>query len=71
MNVPGKYESVVRQVIRDLFLEKKKVPTLDNILAKLKSLNASDVVQHNLFDDQLVPREEELIWPWGRTTLYR
>ena len=71
LNVPEKYESVVLQVIRDLFLEKKKVPTLDNILTKLKSLNVSDVVRHNLFDDQLVLREEELIWPWSRTTLYR
>ena len=71
MGVSEKYESVVRQVIRDLFLEKKKVPSLDNILTKLRSLNVSDVVHHNLFDDQVVPAEEETIWPWGRTTLYR
>ena len=70
-NVPENYESAVCQVIRDLFLEKKKVPTLDNILTKLNSLNASDVVQHNLFNDQLAPLEEELIWPWGRSTPYR
>ena len=44
MNVSEKYESVVRQVIRDSFLEKSKVPTLDNILTKIKSLNVSDTV---------------------------
>ena len=59
MSVSEKYESVVvRRVIRDLFLEKKKVPTLDNILTKLKSLNVSDVVHHNLFDDQFVPAKK-------------
>ena len=51
VNVPEKCESVLRQVIRDLFLEEKKVPTLDNILTKLKRLNSSEAVQHNLFDD--------------------
>ena len=50
MNVPEKCESVVHQVIRDLFLEEKKVPTLGNILTKLKRLNSSEAVQHNLFD---------------------
>ena len=71
MNVGKKYESVVRQVIRNLFLEKKEVPTLDSVLTKLKGLNLSDVVQHNLFDDHFVPAEEEKIWTWVRTTLYR
>ena len=58
-------------VIRDLLAEKNKVPTLGYILTKLKSLNVSDVVQHNLFDDQLVTEEQQTIWVWGRTTLYR
>ena len=63
MNFLEKYENVVRQVSRDLFLEKSKVPTLDNILTKLKGLNVSEVVQHNLFGDQLVPEEEGTICP--------
>ena len=71
MNLSEKYESVVHQVIRDLSLEKSKVSTPDNILTKLKSLNVSDAVQHNLFNGQLVPEEEETICSWGRNTLYR
>ena len=59
MNVPKKYDSVDRQVVRDLLLEKKKVRTLDNILTKIKSLNVSDPVQRNLVDNQIVPGEEE------------
>ena len=58
-------------VIRDLFAEKNKVPTLGYIRTKLKSLNISGMAQHNLFDDQLVTEEQQTIWVWGRTTLYR
>ena len=46
------------QIIRDLFLEKKKVPTLDNILTKLKSINVSDVVQNNLFEINLFQQKK-------------
>ena len=52
-----KYESVVSHVIRDLFMEKRTNSTLENIVT------ASDVAQHNLVDDRLIPGEEEEIKP--------
>ena len=69
MGVSEKCESIVRQNNCDLSLETKKVTSLDNTLTKLKSLNVSDVVHHNLYDGQFVLAEEESIWPRGRATL--
>ena len=71
MNVPERYECIVHQVIRDLFLEKKQAPTLDNILLKLKSLTVLDVIHHSLFKDQPVLDDDHKIWPWSRSTLHR
>lgn len=71
MNVPEKFEALVRSVIRDLFLEKKKVPTLDLILEKLQELKVQDVDHLNLFENENMPPEDSKIWLWGRTTLFK
>jgi len=71
MKVPKKFEAVVRTVVRDIFLQKERVPTIELIQDKMESLKIEDVIQYNLFDDEFIPEDGSKIWPWSRSTLYR
>lgn len=69
-SVPENYVVLVRKVIREILLEKKKVPSIDEVFNRISELTVSDVQSLNLFEEN-VPEEDEQVWIWGRTTLYR
>ena len=69
--VPHSYCSVVRQVVRDIFLEKTQVPTLDSVFERIRLLKDRDMAHLNLFDQERMPDDTTVLWPWGRTTLFR
>lgn len=45
-----------------LFLNKTKVPTLDMIYKAVKAFKSSDVHHLNLFDVEIQPEDDDLIW---------
>ena len=70
--VPDGYISIVRQIVQDILLEKKTIPTIDEIYSRISSMKVSDVLFLNIFDDNIQPPSmDALVWTWGRTTLYR
>lgn len=71
LKVPHNYVSLVRHVIRNIILEKKKLPTRDLLLEKLNTITVSDAHHLNLFQDQTIPEKTKIIWKWSSSTLYR
>ena len=69
--IPDNFCSVIRQVVRDICLERERVPTLDRILEKLREKTVQDFEHLNLFHDGDIPSSESPIWIWSRTSLYR
>ena len=69
--VPNNFSIIVRQIIRDTFLAKKKLPTVDHIYEKICDLKVKDVAHLNLFEGDEFPAGESNIWIWSRSTLYR
>lgn len=70
MKVPDNYEALVRTIVRDLFLKKERVPTIDIIFEKLKERTPEDVAHFNLFENENSPPTGSSVWPWCRSTLY-
>ena len=69
---PNNFSSVVRHVIREMYLERTSVPTPDSILDRLRQKKVSDLERSNLFDNNSsIPAPESDIWVWGRTSLYK
>lgn len=68
--VPDKFIAVIRQVVRDILLEKIKMPTVNEIYERTKKLKVKDVLSLNLYDED-VPDLDSFIWPWSRATLHR
>lgn len=63
---------MVRQIVRCIFLEQKKLPTIDAVFDKMKLIQGRDVEHLNLFDeDENMPLPDSTIFPWSRSTLYR
>ena len=54
-SVPGSYISIVRQVVRDILLEKLMMPTIYEAYSQLSAIKVSDVLLLNFFDDILPP----------------
>ena len=68
--VPKNYCSVIRQIVRDLLLEKIQVPTIDIVFERISQLKVGDVDNHNFFTSNEIPDQDEYIWKWSRSTLY-
>lgn len=71
VNIPEKYSSVVLLVVRGIFLQKAKVPTLCSILESVQELKVAEVQHLNLFHEDEKPKNDEPIWIWGLTPLYK
>lgn len=71
MTVPLSYAPVIRRTIRDLYLDKKCVPTLDMIYEKVKSLKFSDITDCNIFQGNIVVEPDSPVWTWCGAALYR
>ena len=55
----------------NMFLEKKQIPTLDLTYERLRQLKKGDVAILNLFEICDKSYDEEFVWTWSRSTLYR
>ncbi len=62
--IPEKYSAIVRYVIRDIYLAKTVVPSVDRILDKISAVKVQDVQHLNLFDESELYEDEALIWWW-------
>ncbi len=69
--IPQNFCSVIRQVGRDIYLEREHVPTLDIILERLNLKTAADFEYLNLFGGDNIPSSDSPIWVWSRTSLFR
>lgn len=69
--VSESYQSLLRYAVREFILEKIKYPTIDSVLKKLESITVAEVEHLNLFEADDIPESYEVVWKWGRTTLYR
>lgn len=69
-SVPDSYVAIIRQVVRQILLEKVKAPTVDEVFSRVSKLSAADVTDLNLFEET-VPPFESSIWTWSRATLHR
>ena len=61
---------MIRQVVRDLFLEKIKVITIDIVFEHVSELSVQNLETFNLYDGTEMPQRDVLIWNWGRAKLY-
>ena len=69
--VPDNFRTIVRQTIRDLFLEKKQVPTLDTIFEKLLQIRVEDINHLNILDTADLCLDGSTVWKRSRSTLCR
>ena len=49
-SVPESFRSIVRMIVRDLFLEKVQVPTVTILYNRISTIQVKDVVHLNLFN---------------------
>ena len=49
------YRAVVRRVLHDIFLEKKKLPTINTIFQRITNLNVHEFEDPNLFKESVLP----------------
>lgn len=45
--------------------------TVDLVFEAVSSIRAEDAMHINIFEDETLPNDDALIWPWCRSTLYR
>ncbi len=62
---------MIRQVVRDIYLEREHVPTLDIILERLNLKTVGDFEYLSLFGGDNIPSIDSPIWVWSRTSLFR
>ena len=69
--IPKKFSIIVRQVVREIYLEHKQLPTLDLILEGLKQKKVNEFDNFNLCNGDEIPDTNSNICIWGHTSLYR
>ena len=65
-SLPDCYTVLVRQTVRDIFLEKGKVPTLDSIFQRLTSLTFAEVEHLHLRTEEDFPHLDRTVWTRSR-----
>ena len=68
---PDKFSIIVRGLIRDSFLSKEKLPTVDQIYKKIRELRDEDIIYLNLFQGGDTPAGGSTVRVWSISTLYR
>lgn len=69
-SVPDSYISIVRQVVRDIIVEKETYPTIREVQRRLCELKVEDVMAVNIFENETPPPDSK-VWTWSRATLHR
>ena len=67
-SVPENFDILVRQTEQDLFLEKKQMPSLKWVYAKLTGLKVRDIVHLNIFQGSELRHEDSNVLVWSQTT---
>lgn len=70
MVVPDNFAAVIRKIVRDIFLEKERVPTIDSVFERIKQYTVQDIQDCNLDSMEVVDEDME-VWKWSRATLHR
>ena len=60
--VPDSFSIIVRQVIRDSFPSKEKIPYLDRVYEKIRELRVEDVLHLNLCQGSDIPAGGSKAW---------
>ena len=60
--IPTNFSSIIRQVVHEICLERKQVPTLDFILELLNQEKVIDFDHLNLFTGDEIPFSESKTW---------
>ena len=60
--LPEPFSALVRKVIRDMFLVKVKVPTLDTVYQKILELTIQDIEHLSLFAGPDIPTPDSNVW---------
>ena len=68
---PQKFSSLVHQVVRDIYIEKNEVSSIDSIFERISSFKIQDVLHLNIFEDENDFDEESSAWTWCIVSLYR
>ena len=69
--VPESFAIIARKVIRDLFIEKKLVPSVNRIYERISSLKVQHVLDLNLFVGIDIPTDDSKSWVWSKSILHR
>lgn len=67
--MPSTFLSSIRQVVRDILLEKEKLPTIHEVYRRISKLTVSDVLPLRLSEDTVAPLETS-VWSWSKATLH-
>lgn len=70
-HVPENFPFVIDHVVREIYLEGARVPTLDIIIDKLLQKRVQNFEHLNLFHGRAIPNLSSSSCIWSRTSLYR
>ena len=70
MQVHQQFCSLIRQIVREILLQKRCVPIIDNVFSKLLQLQVKDVENLNLFPGAKMPPQKSLVCKCSRVSLY-
>ena len=68
--VSANFSPVIRHVVREMYLERISIPTLDTILERLKSKKVHQLKHLSLFEGIQLPTSDSDVCVWGITSLY-
>ena len=71
IQVPESFAIIVLKVIRDLFIEKNVVPSVNRIYERISSLKERHVLDLNLFFGIVIPTNDSKLRVWSRSTFHR
>ena len=60
--VPENFCIIIWQIIRDGFLSKKKIPTVDRAHEKIFELKVEHILHLNLFQASDIPASDSMVW---------
>ena len=70
-HIPENFSSVIRHVVREIYLDGSCVPTSDVILDELLQKRVQDFAHLDLFHGREIPSLSSPLWVWSRSSLYR
>ena len=69
--IPKYFSIVARQLIREVYIERKELQALDLIFERKRQKKVTEFGNLKFFYGDEIPGPNSIIWIWGRTSLYR